>query len=156
MPRLLRTYIVALAVVVGGAASAQMISPAFNMGLLTPAPGVTAQSIVMASTAMQYLTTTWSHAPTDPTKATLSFWVKFVGAGPSGNKYLFSTWPSSGHDFVFKYAFGSLQTSDDYGGNFNVSNGNTTDTSWHHYLVEIDTNQSPQPIGSRFITTEFH
>jgi hypothetical protein len=150
MPRLLRTAIVAL---IAAWAVFTMRSPA-SAGCMTligvgnancgAGGGVTAQSIVTASGAQQYLTTTWSHAPTNPKKATIAYWQKFTNLGAlTSDNYAFTTASTGGVLFDHKWN-NSIQhyfVVDDIGSVYNVNGGSgaAADANWHHICIQIDT-----------------
>lgn len=106
--------------------------------------GATAQSIVTALTGDKYITTTWTHTPTDGTKVTIAYWEKLIGA-PVNTSYSFTTAASSGALFDH-YLNGASQhyvVQDDVGSAYNVNDniGPTPDTNWHHICIQIDTTQ---------------
>ena len=129
-------------------------APAFawagNMTLLgagKPPSGVVAKSIVTAHTAMQYLTTTWTHAPTDSKKATIAYWLKYTAPGSLGpDNYLFTTALTGGVLLDHKYDGSShYKINDDGGGSAYAITDNgteTPDSNWHHICIQIDTTQA--------------
>jgi hypothetical protein len=153
--RRLLSFLFALAVAVGGAASAfgtDSCSRTFGgqggngCNSVIGSGGATAQSIVTASTAKQYLTTTWSHAPTDATKATISYWQKFI-SGPTGSVYAFTTGQTSSTTFAHQYTTPATfyEVSDDSSSAYSAKDntGSSPGTaSWHHVCIQIDTTQA--------------
>jgi hypothetical protein len=139
------SFFFALALTVAAAASAFGGSMTL-LGVGKPAAGggVTAQSIVTASGAQQYLTTTWSHDPTNALKATISYWQKFTNLGGlTLDNFAFTTAYNGSVLFDHKWNNSSQHyfVADDIGPVYNVSGGSgvAADTNWHHICIQIDT-----------------
>lgn len=121
-------------------------------GLMFPGPGTptqapaTAQSFITASVAEQYLTTTWSHAPTDATKATVSYWIKYIVSPSAPDTFMFTTAISSLVIFDHQYNTSSFkhEVKDVAGGAYSVSDFLIAPDMgvWHHVCLQIDTNQA--------------
>lgn len=104
-----------------------------------------AMSFITSSAPKQYITTTWSHTPTDVKKATISFWMKY-GISPPGDQYLFTT-ASNGTsllDFSYQPSSNKHSVADDVGSLYNTKKLIIVADSgvWHHILLQIDTTQA--------------
>lgn len=104
-----------------------------------------AMSFITASTPKQYLTTTWGHTPTDPTRVTISYWINYT-ITPTSDQYMFTTSASSSTLFDLTYQPASFKVSvaDDVSASYNVKPfGIAPDSGvWHHILLQVDTNQA--------------
>lgn len=138
----LKRFLVALILLSCVSASAQM--PMTGAGLGKPAAAATAKSIVTANAAKQYLTTTWSHAPTDPKKATIAYWQKWINL-PGAITYEFTTAATGGVIFDHRFDGGNhYQVHDDQAAVYDVfdTGFHSPDTNWHHICIQIDTTQA--------------
>lgn len=128
-----------------GALCAQGMGPGPGM-VHSTGGGATPMSIVLESATPKYIITTWSHAPTDATKVTISYWINF-NVTPSGTQYMFTTGVNSGVIFDHGYSPSSFKhtaTDDSGGGAYDIREFLIAPDSgvWHHVLVQIDTNQA--------------
>lgn len=103
-------------------------------------------SIVTANAAKQYLTTTWSHAPTDPKKVTIAYWRKFISA-PSNPTYMLTTASTGGvlFDSQCDTTVHSLVNDDGGGSAYGLTETGSislADTNWHHICLQVDTTQA--------------
>lgn len=121
------------------------------VGAFAGGGGGSAMSFITDATTKHYFTTTWTHAPTDPTKATLSFWQKFINIPGGGTWYTFTTDAIGSRIFDYAYdGFASrLSVVDDFSSIYAIKCGDPVtsiisndNTNWHHYCISIDTNQA--------------
>lgn len=108
-----------------------------------------AQSIITVQSTGQYLTTTWTHTPTDVKKATLSYWLKFTNLGTlKPNNYLFTTASTGGNIFDNKFDGSAhyIVTNDAGGYSVQDNSASSPDTNWHHLCLQIDTTNGTTPV----------
>lgn len=110
------------------------------------AGGAAAKSIVLSDTDNSYLSRTWGASATLNTKATIAFFVKFVGAAPAADRALWDSGATGGPSPAIQTGTTSyankIAIQDDYGAWITKSNSSITDTSWHHLTVAFDSTQA--------------